>query len=187
MECNALKLPSWPSCHLGQLYIPNETGGIGSKVTLKPEGTATYKSSNSKIASVNSKGEVRFKQFGKATITVNAKGNSNYESATKKITVEVIPKKVTVRSLKSTKSKTAVLKWKRDKKVTGYKVQYAANNKFKGAKTISVKKNSTVSAKLKKLKGGKKYYVRIRSYKKGNKKTTVYSDWSKVKTVKVKK
>lgn len=160
---------------------------IGSKVTLKPQGTATYKSSNTKVASVSKKGVVTFKRFGKATITVKAAGNANYKAATKKVAIVVTPKAVSIKSLKSAKAKTAAVTWKKDAKVTGYKIQYAAKSNFKGAKTVTVKKNSTVSTTLKKLQGNKKYYVRIRSYKKVDKKTTVYSAWSKAKTVKVKK
>ena len=78
------------------------------------------------------------------------------------------------------------MKWKKDKTVSGYEVQYAANKNFKGAKTKKVKKNSTTSLTINKLKGGKQYYVRVRSYKKVSKKQ-IYSRWSKVKRVKVKK
>ncbi|MFG6383618.1 MAG: GH32 C-terminal domain-containing protein [Lachnospiraceae bacterium] len=160
---------------------------IGSKVTLKPQGKATYKSANKKVATVTKKGVVTFKGFGKTTITVNAKGNANYKAATKKITIEVIPKTVKINSFQSKKSKTAIVKWKKDTKVTGYKIQYATNSKFKKGKNVTIKKNHITSTTLKKLTGNKKYYVRIRSYKKVDKKTTVYSSWSKVKNVKVKK
>ncbi len=160
---------------------------IGSKVALKPQGKAAYKSSNTKVATVSKKGVVAFKAFGKATITVKAEGNANYNAATKKIAIVVTPKAISIKSLKSSKAKMAAVTWKKDAKVTGYKIQYATKSNFKGAKTVTAKKNRTVSATLKKLKGGSKYYVRIRSYKKVNKKTTVYSTWSKAKTVKVKK
>ncbi len=167
--------------------ISKYSKAIRSKVTLKPQGTATYTSANKKVAAVNKKGVVTFKGFGRTTITVKAKGNAYYKAATKKITIEVVPKTVKLSSLKSAKSKSAIVKWKKDAKVTGYKIQYATNRKFTGAKNIIVKKNRTTSITLKKLKGGKKYYVRICSYKKVDKKTTVYSSWSKAKSVKVKK
>ncbi len=78
--------------------------------------------------------------------------------------------------------------WKKQtKNVTGYQIQYALNKKFtKKKKMITIKKNKTVKKKIKKLKGGKKYFVRIRTYRKKGKKT-YYSKWSGVKTVKVKK
>ena len=55
----------------------------------------------------------------------------------------------------------------------------------KGKKTVSVKKTVTKKT-IKKLAAGKKYYVRVRSYRKaGGKK--LYSKWSAVKTVKTAK
>ena len=55
---------------------------------------------------------------------------------------------------------------------------------MKKAKTVKVKKSSK-KATVKKLSKGKKYYVRIRTYKTVNGKK-IYSDWSAVKSVKVK-
>ncbi len=159
---------------------------VGSKLTLKPAGAATYKTSNKKVVTVTSKGNVTFKGIGKATVTVNAKGNAYYKAAVKKISFTVTPKTAQIKSAKSSKSKTISVKWKKDKAVSGYEVQYAANKNFKGAKTKKVKKNSTTSLTINKLKGGKQYYVRVRSYKKVSKKQ-IYSSWSKVKRVKVKK
>ena len=61
------------------------------------------------------------------------------------------------------------------------------HSKFtKGKKTVNVKGYKTVSKKVTGLKGGKKYYVKIRTYKTIGK-TKYYSPWSKVKTVKTKK
>ncbi len=62
----------------------------------------------------------------------------------------------------------------------------ALQKKFKGAKIATIKKNKTTSATIKKLKGGKKYYVRVRTYKTVGK-TKYYSAWSNVKNAKVKK
>lgn len=79
------------------------------------------------------------------------------------------------------------VKWKKVSGITGYQIQYALNSKFtKGKKTVSIKKAGTASKKIKKLKGKKKYYVRVRTYKtyKGKK---YYSKWSKKKAVKTKK
>ena len=50
---------------------------------------------------------------------------------------------------------------------------------------MTVKKAATLKATLKKLKAGKTYYVRIRTYKKVGK-TTYWSAWSAAKTAKVK-
>ena len=56
----------------------------------------------------------------------------------------------------------------------------------KNVKTVTVKGYKKTTGKVKKLKGGKKYYVKIRTYKtiKGEK---YYSTWSKAATVKTAK
>ena len=55
--------------------------------------------------------------------------------------------------------------------------------KFSGAKTKTMR---ATAKKLKKLKKGKKYYFRIRTFVENNGKK-YYSDWSKKKVVKIKK
>ncbi len=54
-----------------------------SSFTLKPKakGKITYKSSNTKVATVNSKGKVKIKGTGKVTITITAKETSAYKKA----------------------------------------------------------------------------------------------------------
>lgn len=81
--------------------------------------------------------------------------------------------------------------WSRVNGITGYQIQYSTSKKFTGkaTKSVTIKKNRTTSATVKKLKSNKKYYVRIRTYKnvKQNRKTVrVYSSWSKAKSVKIK-
>ena len=77
--------------------------------------------------------------------------------------------------------------WKKSATVAGYQLQYSpAKNFKKGAKTVTVKKAKTTKKVVKKLKGGKAYYVRVRAYKTINGKK-VYSSWSKAKAVKTKK
>ena len=88
----------------------------------------------------------------------------------------------TITSVKS-QSKAITVKWKKKSGITGYKIQYSTNSKFKkGNKSIKIKNAKTISKKITKLKVAKKYYVRIRTYK-GKK----YSKWSKVKSIKTTK
>ncbi len=154
----------------------------------KGQGSITYTSGNKKVVTVGkTNGKVTIKACGKAVITIKAAGNSNYKAATKKVTVTVAPKKMTLSSVKSSAKKTLTVKWKRDKKADGYQIQYSTNKKFKGAKTVDIKKNRTTSTKIKKkLKAGKRYYVRLRAYKKSGK-SKICGSYSKVKSVKVKK
>ena len=69
--------------------------------------------------------------------------------------------------------------------VTGYQLEYGLKKDFSGAKKVTVKKTNAVQRTLSGLKSGKTYYVRIRAYKKVDKKT-FYSAWSSAKKTKVK-
>ena len=80
--------------------------------------------------------------------------------------------------------------WKlEDFKSTQYnEIVYSTDKKFtkKATGTIAIGKNKTVSKTVSKLKTGKKYYVRIRTYKTiklNGKSKKLYSSWSKIKTV----
>ena len=68
----------------------------------------------------------------------------------------------------------------------GYEIQYGLKKNFSGAKTVTIKKKSTVKKTLTKLLKGKTYYVRIRTYNTVGK-TKHYSAWSAAKTVKITK
>lgn len=72
------------------------------------------------------------------------------------------------------------------KGVSGYEIQVATDKNFKkNKKSILVKKQKTTSAKIKKLKSKKKYYVRVRTYKVVGRKK-VYSSWINGKATKTK-
>lgn len=53
----------------------------------------TYKSSNTKVATVNNAGKVTIKKAGKAVIIITAKGNSYCNKATRKVTITVKARK----------------------------------------------------------------------------------------------
>ena len=79
------------------------------------------------------------------------------------------------------------MKWKKNRtQTTGYQIQYSTSSKFKGAKTVTVSKNKTTNKTISKLKAKKKYFVRIRTYKK-TAAAKYYSSWSKVKKVTTKR
>ena len=79
--------------------------------------------------------------------------------------------------------KKVIVKFKRVKSAKGYRIQYSLKKNFKKAKTITTKK---LKATIKKLKKGKKYYIRVQAYKVVNGKK-VYGLYSKrVKTKKIK-
>lgn len=74
----------------------------------------------------------------------------------------------------------------RNAKVSGYQIQYALNAKFTGAKTVTAAGYKTTTKAITKLKKNKKYYVRVRGYKKV-KGVIYYSSWSAAKSAVVKK
>ncbi|MCR5542772.1 MAG: hypothetical protein K6F55_01365 [Eubacterium sp.] len=98
----------------------------------------------------------------------------------------VIPKGTKLLKAKPAK-KSLTVKWIGIKKgITGYQIQYSTDKNFKKkAKTITVNKAKITNKKIKKLKSKKKYYVRIRTFKKVGK-VKYYSSWSKAKKAKVK-
>lgn len=83
-------------------------------------------------------------------------------------------------------AKKLEVKWKKNNKAAGYQVQYSTSKKFSGAKTLNIKSKNTTKKTISKLKKNKKYYIRIRSYKKSGK-TTYYSNWSSKKSKKITK
>lgn len=150
-------------------------------VKLQPQ-TFRWKSSGA-AASVSESGTVTAKKEGaaviKATLPVSGKTFS------RKVTVKAAPKKAVLRSVKAGK-RTLKVRWKRDKKASGYQVLIATNKKFtKGKKRAAISKNRITSKTFKKLKRKKVYYAKVRAYKKvGN--TKLYGSYSKVKRARVK-
>lgn len=145
----------------------------------------TYKSSNSKVASVGSKsGKVTIKGCGQATITITAPSTDTFKSTKKTVTITVEPKKARVSNV-TRDSKTKILvNWKKDSKATGYQIRYSTSKKFTKAstKTTSVTKNSILKKTIT-VKKGKTYYVSVRAYKQVGKQK-IYGSWSTTKAVK---
>ena len=81
--------------------------------------------------------------------------------------------------------KSITVSIKKVNNVSGYQIQYSTSQSFKTKKTVSLSNPKTVKKTIKNLKSKKKYYVRIRAYKKVSNKT-YFSSWSKTKSVKTK-
>jgi hypothetical protein len=129
------------------------------------------------------------KNVGTYNVKVTLKGKY---AGSKVVSFRINPKKASLTKLSGAK-KAITVKWKKQSakmssaRITGYQIQLATNSKFaKNKKLVKVKGYKKVSKKVKGLKGGKKYYVRIRTYKTVGGKKYV-STWSKVLTVKTKK
>lgn len=123
------------------------------------------------------------KNVGTASATVTLKGK--YAGTITK-TFKIVPK-ATALSGVSALSKGFKVNWKaQTAQTTGYQVQYSVNKNFKSPVTKTVASCKTRTLTVKKLSAGKRYYVRIRTYRTaGGKK--YYSAWSKAKAVTTRK
>ena len=96
-----------------------------------------------------------------------------------------LPKKAEIKSatkasVRATKAKIIV---KKQSGVKGYQVKYSTNKKFKKSKTLVFAKNKFT---IKKLKSGKKYFVKVRCFK-VYKNKRIYGAWSSRKAILVRK
>lgn len=148
-------------------------------------GKLTYKVADRKIATISKNGKIKLKNYGQTKITIKVAAKGTYQAATKTITLTVKPVKTKIVSAKTKNAKTFEVKWKRDKKASGYMIQYSTDKKFKkNVKKVVVSKNQTTSKKIGKLKSGKKYYVRVCAYKNSHGKK-VNGNYGAVKSVKL--
>lgn len=149
------------------------------KATFTPtnttDKTVEWSSGDNYVAEIDrDTGVLTAKNPGKVNITASALDGSG---VAKVYTIIVLPTK----SAKPYVSRSyyakgnAYVSWNSDGNVTGYKIQYSTNKKFKKAKTKTIKNSTSVT--IKRLKK-KKYYFRVRSYIKVGKKI-YYGKWSK--------
>lgn len=158
---------------------------LNAKLT-EGNGALKYSSSDKKVVSVDKVGNVMIKGTGICTITVTADATNDYKQASANITITVNPKKNTLSGVKATGSRKLSVSWKKDTRGTGYELQYSTDKKFakKKTTTVDIKNNKTTSYKISKLTKGKKYYVRVRTYKAvkvTGKTKKLYGNWSAVK------
>ncbi len=74
------------------------------------------------------------------------------------------PKRVS--SLKaSAKENQIAVSWKGQKNISGYQIDFSLKSDFSDKKTLGIKDGTAVTATLKKLVSGQKYYLRVRAYK----------------------
>lgn len=121
-------------------------------------------------------------EVGTAAITFKGKGNYG---GTEVITFDIKPRWVTLLKLISGKGQVTA-KWSAaTTDIDGYRIMAATNKKFTANRRRITTKNLNLSRKVAKLISGKKYYVRVRTYKlvDGIK---YFSKWSNVKTITIK-
>lgn len=87
--------------------------------------------------------------------------------------------------VKSAKAKKLTATWSANSKATGYQLCYATSKSFSNSKTLTISKASSKTKTITGLSRGKKYYVKMRTYKKVGK-DSYFSAWTVIKTVRVK-
>lgn len=121
------------------------------------------------------------REVGSYPVTVKFKGS--YEgTVTKNYTIK--PSPCTDVTAKGKKKKINVSWRNTSGVVAGYEVQHSRKESFDGAANPKKVPANTTSAVIKKLKKGKRYYVRVRCYKTVNDET-FYSDWTVVQSGRV--
>ncbi len=171
-----------------------------AKIELSPKsGTYNNKIQHPLVSVKDSKGNILeqgtdyniswakgMKKAGIYNIKITFTGRYN---GTTEQTYKICPKGTNISNVKA-KKKGFVLEWKKQgKQTSGYQIQYSLNKKFtkKSTKKVTIKNNKKVSISFKSGKANKKYYIRIRTYKKvkyNGKTVKVFSGWSNIKTVK---
>ena len=152
--------------YIGKACTPNPVVRDGSVRLVKGRDYKVSYSSNKKV------GIAKVKVTGIAPY---------YGSTTKRFTIK--PAATSIASLKGA-PQGLVVKWKRRAaQTTGYQLQLATDRAFKqGRYTFQETGVSTAGASVESLESGKRYYVRVRTYKVAGGET-YYSSWSKVKSV----
>ncbi len=129
------------------------------------------------------------KNVGRYKITILF-NSAAYAKQYKYLYYDILPKNTSAFTLGAGK-KSVKVKWNTQKvQTTGYQIQYSLYADFRKATTFTLKNNKYNAATISKLTGGKKYYVRMRTYKTVNyagKNINLFSVWSGKKSITAKK
>lgn len=113
-------------------------------------------------------------------------GKTDFSGYSKVVSAKPMLSKVTGVKGKNSEKKTAKITWKKVSGANGYEIVRAAKSNGKYKKIQTITKGSTVKFSNKKLAKKKKYYYKVRAYRKvGNKK--VYGSYSAKVKVTIKK
>lgn len=120
-------------------------------------------------------------EIGAATATITGIGSY---SGTKTVSFSIVPPQIKVTSARSNKKKSITVTYRQAQiPLSGYQIVYARNSRFWDAKK---EKTQKTTCRLKSLKKGKTYYIKVRGYKDVSGRT-YYGEYSKIYKVKVKK
>ncbi|MCD7843098.1 MAG: Ig-like domain-containing protein [Clostridiales bacterium] len=122
------------------------------------DGTITYTSSDTSVATVTSGGKVTGKKPGTVKITVKAASSGNYKAASKTVKITVKLNKTTISSLTNT-SKGVTVKWSKVTGASGYYI-YRNDKQVKKITSGSTVSYTDTGAKT----NGTKYQYKIYAY-----------------------
>lgn len=154
--------------------VSKKYGDKAFSLGAKAKTTLTYKPSNTKIATVDSKGKVTIKAAGTVKITINAKATSTYKAATAKVlTIKIAKKAPTIKTKIGTKNLSYnALKKKAQVFTLGTSVNSKGTltyKKLSGSSAVSVNsKTGKLTVKKGLKKGTYRVKVQIKSAAKGN-------------------
>ena len=154
--------------------VSKKYGDKAFSLGAKAKTTLTYKSSNTKIATVDRKGKVTIKAAGTVKITINAKATSTYKAATAKVlTIKIAKKAPTIKTKIGTKNLSYNTLKKRAQVFTlGTSVNSKGTltyKKLSGSRAVSVNsKTGKLTVKKGLKKGTYRVKVQIKSAAKGN-------------------
>lgn len=154
--------------------VSKKYGDKAFSLGAKAKTTLTYKSSNTKIATVDSKGKVTIKAAGTVKITINAKATGTYKAATAKVlTIKIAKKAPTIKTKIGTKNLSYNTLKKRAQVFTlGTSVNSKGTltyKKLSGSSAVSVNsKTGKLTVKKGLKKGTYRVKVQIKSAAKGN-------------------
>ena len=180
-----------------KVHFASKVSAKGLTYTLSETGRAYDGKSHTPTVTVKDKYGRRLKKGTDYTVTMDGgrKAVGKYKvfiklkgeyTGQKTMYFTIKPKGTSISKINARKKGFTVI-WKTQKTQTdGYQVQYSTSSNFTKPKTITLKKNTNYAKKITNLKGKKKYYVRVRTYKtvtfKGES-LKIYSGWSKAKAV----
>lgn len=148
----------------GKNHKSNPSYYYDQKITLKKPSRKGYRF----------KGWYQDKKFKKKISKISKGTKKNYKVYAKWSKVKV--GSTWMYHLENQKTRTVTFRWRKVQGASGYQITYAGNRKFKKAKKTYRK---GTRAKLKKLKAGKKYYIKVRAYKIDSAGKKVYGKYSK--------
>lgn len=117
------------------------------------------------------------KSIGASYVVFTGKGKYR---GTRKVYYYIVPKKVSGVSVKNNYSKSVRVSFQKTKGSDGYQISYRKKGSKKTKKVTTTKDSKSI----KKLSSGKKYYFKVRAYKKIRGKR-YYGSYSKTKSIKV--